>query len=54
MHILPISVILYIYRPNIKAARNDDILISNSNSNSNSGSGIDNEYNNGNDSLKTN
>ncbi len=50
MHILPISVILYIYRPNIKAARNDDILINNSNSNS----GSDNEYNNGNDSLKTN
>ena len=48
MHILPISVILYIYRPNIKAARNDDILINNSNN------GSDNEYNNGNDSLKTN
>lgn len=48
MHILPISVILYIYRPNIKAAKNDDVLINNSNS------GSDNEYNNGNDSLKTN
>lgn len=49
MHILPICVILYIYQPNIKAARNrnNEILIYNINNGSDSDS-------NGISSMRTN